>query len=105
MSIVMPRCFSSSSRSASMPVSALTSAVLPWSIWPAVPTIMFFMTPALILLLAGAATCQESAVLPTFRSGISLVKIDAQVVDRSGRIVAGLKARDFEILDDGQPQK
>ena len=34
----MPRRFSSGSRSASIPVSALTSAVLPWSMWPAVPT-------------------------------------------------------------------
>ena len=42
-SIVMPRRFSSSSRSASMPVSAFTNAVLPWSICPAVPTMMFFI--------------------------------------------------------------
>src|SRR6266550_832463 len=37
-SIVMPRAFSSGRRSVSMPVSALTSEVLPWSMWPAVPT-------------------------------------------------------------------
>ena len=43
MSMVMPRRFSSSRRSASMPVSALTSAVLPWSMWPAVPMMMDFM--------------------------------------------------------------
>jgi len=36
-SMVMPRRFSSASRSVSMPVSAFTSAVLPWSTWPAVP--------------------------------------------------------------------
>ncbi len=36
-SMVMPRAFSSGSRSVSMPVRALTSAVLPWSMWPAVP--------------------------------------------------------------------
>ena len=35
----MPRAFSSFRRSASTPVSAFTSAVLPWSMWPAVPTI------------------------------------------------------------------
>src|SRR5881409_2679474 len=39
ISIVMPRSFSSFRRSASIPVSALTNAVLPWSICPAVPTI------------------------------------------------------------------
>src|SRR5439155_21275431 len=37
-SIVMPRAFSSGSRSVSIPVSAFTSDVLPWSMWPAVPT-------------------------------------------------------------------
>ena len=37
-SMVMPRAFSSFSRSVSMPVSACTSAVLPWSMCPAVPT-------------------------------------------------------------------
>ena len=36
-------------RSASVPVSALTSAVLPWSMWPAVPTIMFLMRAVLIV--------------------------------------------------------
>jgi hypothetical protein len=37
-SIVMPRRFSSGSRSVSTPVSARTSVVLPWSMWPAVPS-------------------------------------------------------------------
>ena len=33
----MPRRFSSAKRSVSIPVSALTSDVFPWSMWPAVP--------------------------------------------------------------------
>ena len=37
-SIVMPRRCSSGRRSASIPVSARSSVVLPWSMWPAVPT-------------------------------------------------------------------
>ena len=37
-SMVMPRRFSSSQRSVSTPVRAFTRAVLPWSMWPAVPT-------------------------------------------------------------------
>src|SRR5207245_2595235 len=37
-SIVIPRRFSSASRSGSMPVSAVMSVDLPWSMWPAVPT-------------------------------------------------------------------
>src|SRR6266571_104352 len=36
--MVMPRRFSSSSRSGSMPVSAWMSVDLPWSMCPAVPT-------------------------------------------------------------------
>src|SRR5262245_60871227 len=39
ISMVMPRAFSSGRRSQSMPVRALTSEVLPWSMWPAVPRI------------------------------------------------------------------
>ena len=37
-SMVIPRRRSSGRRSASMPVSARRSVVLPWSMWPAVPT-------------------------------------------------------------------
>src|SRR6266545_2597101 len=35
----IPRFFSSGSRSVSFPVRARTSHVLPWSMWPAVPTV------------------------------------------------------------------
>ena len=38
-SIEMPRSLSSGRRSVSLPVSAPTSAVLPWSMWPAVPSV------------------------------------------------------------------
>ena len=37
-SIVMPRRFSSASRSGSIPVKAVIRVDLPWSMWPAVPT-------------------------------------------------------------------
>ena len=37
-SMVIPRSFSSLSRSGSIPVSARTRVDLPWSMWPAVPT-------------------------------------------------------------------
>src|SRR5215472_1135760 len=106
MSMVMPRRFSSSRRSASMPVRAFTKAVLPWSICPAVPTMIFFIVPAFILLLAGAALAQQTdADHPLFRTGVALVKADVQVVDRGGRAVPGLAAADFRIYDDGHPQK
>src|ERR1700730_2802101 len=105
MSIVIPRRFSSSKRSASMPVSAFTSAVLPWSMWPAVPMIMFFMAIAFILLLANVALAQQpDSENPTFHAGVALVKVDVQVVGRGGRVVPGLTKSDFAVFDDGRPQ-
>jgi len=41
-SIVIPRSFSSFSRSGSVPVSARTRELFPWSMWPAVPRITVF---------------------------------------------------------------
>src|SRR5579863_9010527 len=107
MSMVIPRRFSSSKRSASMPVSAFTRAVFPWSMCPAVPTIMFFMAPAFILLVAAAAFAQQPAGSenPIFHASVALVKVDVQVVDHSDRAVSGLAAADFRVYDDGHPQK
>jgi len=41
-SIVIPLCFSSLSLSVSMPVNARIRLVFPWSMWPAVPRIIWF---------------------------------------------------------------
>lgn len=93
-----------------MPVSALTSAVLPWSMCPAVPTIMFFMAPYLLILLfagtlSGQQPAPQEADAPVFRAGVALVKVDVQVLDRSGRLISDLTAGDFQIVDENQPQK
>jgi Ca-activated chloride channel homolog len=45
------------------------------------------------------------AAKPTFQSGIDLVRVAAVVRDRKGRFVQDLVAKDFEVLDDGQPRK
>jgi len=37
-----------------------------------------------------------------FKSGVDLVTVSATVRDRRGRLVTGLEARDFEVLDRGQ---
>ena len=67
---------------------------------------MFFMALAFILLPANPAPAQENAAdNPTFRAGVSLVKVDAQVVGQNGRIVPGLTSADFQLFDDGRPQK
>jgi len=42
---------------------------------------------------------------PVFRAGVALVKVDAQVIDRGGHAITGLTAADFEVRDDGRPQK
>jgi Ca-activated chloride channel homolog len=68
---------------------------------------MFFMAPAIILLLALDGFGQQPAPSesPVFRAGVALVKVDIQVVDHSGRVVSGLTAADFRVYDDGRPQK
>jgi hypothetical protein len=52
--------------------------------------------------LALALAASLSAQDPTFRTGISIVEIDAQVFDESG-IVNGLNRGDFLVEDNGQP--
>lgn len=42
---------------------------------------------------------------PTFRVSVDLVQVDAVVTDAKGHHVSDLKPQDFEILEDGKPQK
>lgn len=58
-----------------------------------------------MLLLAGVVFAQAPAEQPTFRAGVALVRVDAQVSDRSGHAIAGLTAEDFTIFDEGEHQK
>jgi len=55
--------------------------------------------PALFLIFANVEA-QE----PTFTSNTSLVIIDANVRDRSGKVVPDLKKSDFTVIEDGKPQ-
>jgi VWFA-related protein len=41
---------------------------------------------------------------PVFRGGTRFVRVDAYPSDNNGRAIEGLKAGDFEILEDGTPQ-
>src|SRR6266481_1880733 len=43
--------------------------------------------------------------VPLFRTGVNLVLVDVVVRDRSGALVKGLKADDFELLEDGVRQQ
>jgi VWFA-related protein len=58
---------------------------------------------ALLLMVAGPARAQQEQ--PLFRAGVTLVKIDAQVTDRQGRLIPDLTGDDFQIFDQGEPQK
>ena len=40
-----------------------------------------------------------------FRSDVSLVRVDAQVLDRSNRAITGLRQTDFVLREEGQPQE
>jgi VWFA-related protein len=42
---------------------------------------------------------------PVIRVTVDLVQVDAAVTDSQGRHVTGLKPEDFQILEDGKPQK
>jgi len=51
-----------------------------------------------------ALAAQQDPQRPTFRSGANLVRVDAYPA-KDGKIIEGLAAEDFEVLEDGVPQK
>jgi VWFA-related protein len=42
---------------------------------------------------------------PVFRAGTNLVRVDAYPTGKDGHVVEGLTADDFEVFEDGKPQK
>ena len=63
-----------------------------------------FMCGALCVLVAVAPIVGQQPS-PSFRSSVNLVLVDVVVRDRSGAIVKGLTADDFELLEDGARQQ
>src|SRR6266851_8992765 len=59
--------------------------------------------PLVFSLAAGLLPAQESDVV--FRSDVSLVRVDAQVVDRDNRAITGLRISDFILREAGRPQQ
>jgi len=57
--------------------------------------------PLTLVLAACLAGAQDTA---TFRAGVSLVHVDAEVTAADGRIVGGLHQDDFRVLDEGKQQ-
>jgi Ca-activated chloride channel family protein len=55
--------------------------------------------------LGGQQAPVNQPVRPTFKSGVDLVTVTATVRDRKGRLVKGLEAADFEVLDHGERRR
>jgi VWFA-related protein len=58
--------------------------------------------PFLLGLAGGALVAAGQTQDVVFRSDVSLVRVDAQVVDRENRAVTGLAAEDFVLLEEGR---
>src|SRR5262249_46682062 len=59
--------------------------------------------PLAFALAGGLLSAQDTDVV--FRSDVSLVRVDAQVVDRDNRAITGLRVTDFILREDGRPQQ
>jgi len=62
-----------------------------------------FLRVALFLLAPFAVVAQDNG--PTFRMDVKLVNLFVNVTDKTGSIVGGLGRDDFQVLEDGRPQK
>jgi VWFA-related protein len=70
--------------------------------------LLLFVTT--LLLSNGLVSGQGQAPTPqqppiTFRAEVNYVEVDTRVLDKDGRFVPGLKAEDFQVFEDGKPQK
>lgn len=65
----------------------------------------FALTLAAVAAQAPRSQPTQAQQLPVFRGGTHFVRVDAYPVGRDGRILEGLTADDFEITEDGKPQK
>ena len=67
-----------------------------------------FARGALIVMATTAALSAQQPASPRaaqYRTGVNLVLVDVVVRDKSGAVVRGLTADDFQLLEDGQPQQ
>jgi Ca-activated chloride channel family protein len=60
---------------------------------------------SLLLLVVGFSACSGEAQQTVFKSEIHLVNMTFSVRTHDGKIASGLNADDFEVLEDGVPQK
>jgi VWFA-related protein len=50
-------------------------------------------------------TAQQAQQQPTFKTGINYVRVDAIISDKQGNPIKDLKLEDFDVTEDGKPQK
>src|SRR5688572_21783731 len=63
---------------------------------------------AAVLVLSGASLVAQQAAppqTPTFRTGVELVTVDVNVIDRQGLPLRGLEPSDFTVTVAGQPRR
>jgi VWFA-related protein len=54
---------------------------------------------------ASATQTAQAPQTPTFRQGVNFIRVDVIATDKTGAPVANLKPEDFEITEQGKPQK
>jgi Ca-activated chloride channel homolog len=69
------------------------------------PTPLRFCFSLLLLLTVGEAKAQKAVETPIFRTNVQMVLVPVTVADRSGKTIEGLRADDFNILDNQRSQK
>ena len=56
------------------------------------------------LAVSGGARQERTPPLPSFRSSVDVIQIDASVLDGTGHPVRGMRAANFTLFEDGKPQ-
>ncbi|HKV98749.1 MAG TPA: VWA domain-containing protein [Vicinamibacterales bacterium] len=59
------------------------------------------LVAATLVAMAGVLAARQTS---QFSAGVDLVEVDVSVFDKGGHPITDLTARDFEVLEDGQPQ-
>src|SRR5262245_56318204 len=54
---------------------------------------------------SGQQPAAEPSQQPTFRGGINFVRVDVIASARDGSVISDLQAGDFDVTEDGKPQK
>jgi VWFA-related protein len=64
-----------------------------------------WLVAAILATAAGRLLAQQPSPPVIFRAEVNYVELDAIVTDAQGNVVSDLTQRDFEVLEDGKPQK